>query len=118
MNDLTKQLEASMLQYSGLIGENIAAALEDVGKQAASRLRSESPKRTGKYRRGWTVIVEKKAGNVSVTVHNKQYRLTHLLEHGHKTRNGGRVSGQPHIAPVEEWAEHEAMKAIEKAVKG
>ena len=116
--DITKQITDAMQQYTAEIGEEIESALKSVFKEASERLRATSPKRSGKYRRGWTVSVEKKSGEISVIVHNKTYRLTHLLEHGHKTRNGGRAKALPHIAEVESWAVSEAQRAIEKAVKG
>lgn len=118
MDDLTKQITDAMKQYTEAVSEEIEASLEAVGKESASKLKHTSPKRSGKYRRGWTVKVFRENGEISVVVHNRDYRLTHLLEHGHKTRNGGRSKAIPHIAPVEDWAEAEAMKAIEKAVKG
>ena len=118
VTDFSKQLIDAMQQYTGNIGEEIETALQAVGKEAAAKLRDTSPKRSGKYRKGWKVTAERRNGEIIVTVHNKHYRLTHLLEHGHKTRSGGRAAAAPHIAPVEEWAEKEAIKAIEKAVKG
>ena len=118
MDDLTKQITDAMMQYTGAVSEEIETALQSVGKEAAVKLKQTSPKRSGKYRRGWTVKAFRENGEISVVVHNRDYRLTHLLEHGHKTRNGGRAKASPHIAPVEDWAEAEAMKAIEKAVKG
>ena len=118
VTDLSKQIADAMAQYTGAISEEIEASLKNVGKEAAVRLKSTSPRRSGKYRKGWKVTAERRNGEINVTVHNKYYRLTHLLEHGHKTRNGGRAKAIPHIAPVEDWAEAEAMKAIEKAVKG
>lgn len=125
MDDITRQITEAMKQYTGAVSEEIETALNSVGKEAAVKLKQTSPKRSGKYRKrsgkywkGWTVSAERKNGEISVTVHNKNYRLTHLLEHGHKTRSGGRASAIPHIAPVEAWAEQEALKAVEKAVKG
>lgn len=118
MDDLTKQITDAMMQYTGAVSDEIETALQSVGKEAAVKLKQTSPKRSGKYRRGWTVKLFRENGEISVVVHNREYRLTHLLEHGHKARDGSRAKAIPHIAPVEELAEKEAMKAIEKAVKG
>ena len=118
MDDITRQITEAMKQYTGAVSEEIEASLKAVGKESAAKLKQTSPKRSGKYRRGWTVNLFRENGEISVVVHNREYRLTHLLEHGHKARDGSRAKAIPHIAPVEEWAEKEAMKAIEKAVKG
>lgn len=118
MNDFTAQLTEAMRQYSGVVAGDIEAAMKDVGKQTVKKVKSLSPSRTGAYRKGWTSYVEKRDGSIKVTVHNKQYQLTHLLEHGHRIKGGGKTKAQPHIAPAEQFAEAEAMKAIEKAVKG
>lgn len=83
---------------------------------AAQKLKATSPKKTGKYARGWSV---KKVDDKTFIVHNKTApSLTHLLENGHVIRNKkgeyGRTSGTKHIAPVEEWAIGELQRKIEE----
>lgn len=118
-NDFSEQLVQAMMQYSNNVGESIEQIMKSVSSEALHRVKSTSPHRTGTYRKGWKVTREKKNGEIGFTVHNKSYRLTHLLEEGHMKRGGkGRIAAQPHIRDVERWAEEEVMKKIEKAVKG
>lgn len=95
------------------------ASREDVvsvGKSAARKLRSTSPKKKGKYAKGWKATEEKQqAGNgVTVVVANdKKPSLTHLLEKGHEKRGGGFVSGKKHIEPAFE----EAVEELERLMQ-
>jgi hypothetical protein len=64
----------------------------------AKDLRETSPKDTGEYAKGWAYRQEAPG---SYRVYNKKKpQLTHLLEHGHAKRGGGRVEGRPHIKPA------------------
>ncbi len=98
--------------------QDVADATKDECKKVAdetvSTLKATSPKRTGRYARGWRqkTSFEDRA-NIRVTVYNVRYQLTHLLENGHAKVNGGRVSGIPHIAP----AEKQAIDMLENKVK-
>lgn len=120
-NDISEQLVKAMSQYSDEVKAEIQAGMKSVADTALSKVKASSPRRTGKYRRGWRKTVDTSGDSVSITVYQKkpQHRLTHLLEEGHKKRGGrGFVAAQPHIREIEEWAAEEAMKKIEKAVKG
>lgn len=117
--NLSKQITEAMQQYSGIVSDTVEQIMKDVGKEAGQRVKAASPKDTGAYKRGWKVVAERQNGTISVTVHNKKYRLTHLLEDGHMTRNGkSRVAAQPHIRQVEEWAEQQVLSRIAKELKG
>ena len=50
-------------------------------------------------------------------VKGSDYRLSHLLEHGHAKRNGGRVAGTHFISKAYEPIKERYIKAIEEVVK-
>ena len=119
--ELSIQIVQAMEQYSDAVHAEIRAGLQTVGETALKKVKAASPVRTGKYRRGWKLETDDAGGLLQMTIHQSKANasLTHLLEDGHRTRNKkGWVKAQPHIRAVENWAEHETEKTIEKAVKG
>lgn len=101
------------------IGESVEETSNQIGKEAKDELKRTSPKRTGKYAKGWTVKKDRKNKNYyTVKVWNKtDYQLTHLLEFGHATRNGGRTKAIPHIRPVEEKYKEEFEKRLKDKIR-
>ena len=88
-------------------------AMDKTAKEAVAKLKNNSPRRSGKYAAGWT---KKKEGRMDIIVHNKVYRLTHLLNNGHVIKNKygtyGRVNGDNHITKVEKEANEEVVQKI------
>lgn len=118
-NSVAIQMEKILEQYSKEVKDVTDKSIEKVSKESVKKLKNTSPKRTGKYARSWTKKkVKGRNGIDEVTVHNKQYQLTHLLENGHIVRNSkgtyGRTNGIKHIKPVEEWAQDALPQEIER----
>lgn len=101
-------LEKEVMKYLSEYKEDISDVVEivsnKVGQEATSELKKDSPRLTGDYAKGWRLKKDKVGKNrYTVKIHNKtDYQITHLLEFGHVTRNGGRTKAIPHIKPVEE----------------
>lgn len=128
-DQLSHELVKTLAEYGKLAQHEVHDILESVGDEAKSRVTSASPKGkrrgSGKYKRGWKVKIEESGSSTSVTVHNKHYQLTHLLEFGHRTRlkhgkygKQAAVGAQPHIDEVNEWAQRELERRIRKALGG
>lgn len=122
-SSVTVQMNKILDSYSREVQEATNKAIDQVAKEAASKLRDTSPRKTGDYAKGWKVKKKRGRGGLqTVTVHNKtNYQLTHLLENGHVVRNKkgtyGRTRPIKHIAPVEEWAVDELPREIEERLK-
>ncbi len=86
-NDIERTINAFMRECIDENEEVLQERCADAGKQAVKALKQESRKRSGKYARGWKSSVESDETGVEVIVHDKEYQLTHLLEHDHKIRN-------------------------------
>ena len=103
-------------------GEDVAECLEEilpkVAKMGKEMLNAQSPKKTGKYAKSWSVKNEKRRLDATSTIYSSKPGLPHLLEHGHLTRKGTHGGQRVHIAPVEEEInkefEDELRRRIEK----
>ena len=100
IDDLVGEIVLAVRTYTEEVGAAIEEAVKKTAQALTADLRETSPKDTGEYAKGWTA---KKEGPGRYVVYNKKKpQLTHLLEHGHAKRGGGRVEGRPHIKPAEE----------------
>lgn len=72
-----------------------------------------------KYSKGWEVSNNSGKNFANCIIHqgNKNYRLTHLLEYGHETRNGTRTRAFKHIEPVAEYVVKQFSKEVEEIIK-
>lgn len=116
--DFSVQIMEALKEYGEGAEDALREVIPKVAKDAAKKLRKESPAKSGEYAKGWTQRTENSRLGVQATVYNKNKPgLAHLLEYGHAKRNGGRTRAVPHIASVEEWASEQALTKIEEALK-
>lgn len=111
---LAQEIVKILDDYRDTTVDKMKEAVDKAAKQAVNELKTSSPKRTGAYAKDWTAKKDRKANKWAygkVVYNKKHYRLTHLLEKGHRKVNGGMVAARPHIAKVEE-------KAINTLVEG
>lgn len=112
--DVNKILDS----YAKEISRDIVTDAEIVAKEGVDELRNTSPKRTGKYRKGWRVRTDKlKNGGESIIYNATDYQLTYLLEKPHLSRNGRIVAPKVHIAPVEAKCIKEYERRVEKSIQ-
>lgn len=112
-------IETELAKYSQEVADQIKKDVQEVAKECLEEIKQKSPKRTGKYRRGWRAeVVYESNEDIRIVVHNKTSgQLTHLLELGHAKVNGGRVEGRPHIGPAEQRAKKSLLEKAKVAVR-
>ena len=120
---LQKALMEYLTDYCEDIQEDVEDCTDKVTKEARKELVKTSPRdgvaRKTKYYKGWSTKISKRgATKYHKVIWNKtNYQLTHLLEFGHVTRNGGRTKAQQHIRPIEEKYNAEFIDLVEERIR-
>lgn len=108
-NDLSTQMEQALTIYNEEINEKLRGITQESMKKLVKETKATAPRgrRKGKYRRSITADYSGtrkspkglKGQNVKAVWYVKapDYRLTHLLVHGHATRDGGRTRANPFL---------------------
>lgn len=114
VSDLTRLITNALENYTDGLKEVISQAQDDLSKESVTRLKASSPKDKGDYASSW----KRKKTSAGYVVYNaKHYQLTHLLEHGHVKRGGGRVAARVHIKPVEQHVVEDFERRVERAIE-
>lgn len=122
-DNLAAAINEILADYRDVVNKDVQQVTKKMGAATRERVKQEAKGknlvRTGRYLKSWRVKVTTKGDKTEATIYATapRYRLTHLLEHGHATANGGRVSGQPHIGPAEQWAIGEYARALKEEIE-
>lgn len=119
-DQLAAELAKTLGAYTTEIAEEVKKAADETAAQLLSDIRSDAPKRTGKYRRAMAVKTIRDGTYEKINcwyVKPPHYRLQHLLERGHALRNGGRSKAYPHIEKNEIKAKKAFTERVERIIK-
>ena len=119
VDGLADAIMRNLQAYTDEVTAGIKKAEDVTAKECKENLEADSPDgATHKYKKGWKVTVTSNTPLEKHTViHNKEYRLTHLLENGHEKRNGGRTRAFPHIKKNEEIANAAFEKRVQEVLE-
>ena len=119
VDGLADAVMEGLREYAALVTDDVKKAVREAGKTVKQEISATAPRDTGAYAKSWAIkSVKETSDSLEVVVHSKKrYRLTHLLEHGHAKRGGGRVAGRPHIAPAEQKGIEQLEREIERSLR-
>lgn len=102
-------------EYSSDVSKAVYVCADEVTSEAVDKLKTAGSFNGKKFRRAWTrKLLQRNSGAIEATVHLKSpmYRIGHLLEFDHASRNGGRVGGFHFIEPIANEANEEFERKL------
>lgn len=126
-NELCDAVQDIVKEYSDELVAKIPDIVKGAAKITVKALKKNAESIGGTKYRGSFKSKKGRAlisGETTYVIYSTQYRLTHLLEHGHVIRNraGGPVYGMtrafPHWKPAEQEGIDEIDEKIREAIEG
>lgn len=118
MSSLEKLINQEIKVLIKNVEKDMEYVAEKIGKEAVQELKKTSPKKSGRYAKGWRM----KLHNGTLVVFNYTHPwLTHLLENGHETFWKGkrvkRAKAIPHIKPINDKVQEEYLKELKERIE-
>lgn len=119
--DLGTAISQELTLYHQEVNEKIDAASEEAVKALVKKTKATAPVgKRNSYRKKIAGKLLKKTANGSTYVwyvKAPDYRLTHLLVHGHATKDGGRTKADPFLKNALDQVLPDYEKKVEEAIK-
>lgn len=122
IDDLANVITEQVKEYTNAVEVAIPPIVDKTTKDILGDIRSNAPKRTGKYAKGWRQRkmgdrTRSKNGYMRRIYNPKYYFLAHLLEYGHAKKGGGRTKAKAHLRPACDKYLPKMEKRIEQTIK-
>lgn len=138
IDDLTETLKEFAVRSTKEVSDKIYKGIDKISRETLKEVKSLSPVHEstypagvkgrnkgdtgGKYQKGWITSTLERNGMHRKTIHNKNYRLVHLLEQGHNLVNKDgeiywRAEAHEHIAIAQQHAEEKVDSLIAEVTK-
>lgn len=117
---LSDEIVRQLKEYNSEVNEKLEASIKEVANEVKDSLKNDNTipksKAIHKHYRD-SFYVQKVGKSQKYVIANKLYRLTHLLERGHLTRNGKRTRAYPHWERANKLALEKVLE-IKKQLEG
>lgn len=120
IDELANGIAKELKNYSEEVTHSVKDVVRTTTKAMVKRTKKDARIRTGDYRYAISrkKLYENEHKLVEVWyVEKPHYRLAHLLNNGHRTKNGRFVAGDNHISKNEKIAIKELEEGIERSIK-
>ena len=107
--------------YHKEVVEKLNRLSKKAAKDLVTKTKATAPVNRGNFKKhiASKLLVDSPRGNTYAWyVKAPDYRLTHLLVHGHETRNGGRTKADPFLKNALDEVLPNYERKVEEAVKG
>ena len=107
--------------YSEQVNDRVNACGEEAAAELVSITKATAPKKTGSFRKhiAYKEVAETHGLRTYVWhVKAPDYRITHLLVHGHAKQNGGRIPGSSFLQDALDKVLPDYEAKIKEAVRG
>lgn len=119
IDQLADAITAQLTTFETSVREGVKKAVDETMDEMIRETRSTAQVRTGRYKRKISATVgENTLMKYSKVWHvkNPDYRLAHLLDKGHKLRNGRRYEGNQHVQTAEQHAVENFQRKLEEVI--
>lgn len=120
IDQLGDAIAAQLSTFEVSVREGVKRAVDETMEEMIRDTRSTAQSRTGRYKRKISATVGE---NTLMTyskvwhVKNPDYRLAHLLDKGHKLRNGQQYGGNQHVTNAEHRAVENFQRKLEEVIR-
>lgn len=128
-NDLSEQMEQTLTMYATSVNEQIQSITRESMQELVRETKAHAPvgRRKGQFKRNITADYQGLNRRTNVLqgtdlraiwyVKAPDYRLTHLLVHGHATKDGGRTSPDPFLRNALNRVLPEYERKVQEAIR-
>lgn len=120
VDQLSEEIRTTLENYNKVVVDGTKQKAKESMDRLVKETKAAAPRHRPKYYKN---ISSEETRNDSFGaeytwyVKGSEYRLSHLLENGHATRNGGRVAGTHFIKNASDPILQEYVKAVEEVIQ-